>query len=58
MDRGWAEGYEAEEEGGCGGAAVRGGAVEAAERVCEATEDAGDTEDVLSEEESETEADA
>ncbi len=53
-----AESFEPEEQEGSEEASPRGDAVEEAEPVEESTEEAGDTEHVLSQEESETESEA
>ena len=53
-----AESFEPEEQEGSEETSPSGDAVEEAEPVEESTEDAGDTEHVLSQEESETESDA
>ena len=53
-----AESFEPEEQEGAEETSLSGDAVEEAEPVEESTEDAGDTEHVLSQEESETESDA
>ena len=53
-----AESFEPEEQEGSEETSLSGDAVEEAEPVEESTEDAGDTEHVLSQEESETESDA
>ena len=53
-----AESFEPEEQEGSEETSPSGDTVEEAEPVEESTEDAGDTEHVLSQEESETESDA
>ena len=53
-----AESFEPEEQEGSEETSLSGDAVKEAEPVEESTEDAGDTEHVLSQEESETESDA